>query len=449
VYRPLVARGADVDIGMAAYNGDLGRVRTLLAADPSLANRVSEYNSYYIGCGAPLKNAAAGGNLESVKLLLAHGADPNLPEEGIAPQGHALYSAVYDGHYDIAKLLLEHGAYPNPQVESSADAVWIAIRRGDKRMLELLGSYGARMEIPIRLEKLTYEELAATGVGLPLEIRAYYGDAAAVAAMLDDVPDAANAEALSMAANNGHREIVRMLLERRPHLVKEVTVSKPRDIAELLFRQGMDPNRPNWLRAAPLHGFASSGDVESAALFLDHGADLNARDEEHGSTPLAWAAMHGQTRMVELLLRRGAALELPDDPEWAKPLAWATRRGHEEVVRLLTAYAETGALPKRSIEELDALARDLVDAYGPGDEGALRRIIRHFRLERPLTWDRPPIHVQVERLRRAVSEHLERVSRSAKAGKSLALSDARLLIALAEGFESWEALTRSLAGANG
>lgn len=108
---------------MAAAKADLTRVQELLDDDPSLVNRVSDYNSYYLGCGAPLKSAAATGQIEIVKLLLARGADPNLPEEGIAPRGHALYSAVANGHVEIAKLLLEHGAYPNVEVESSADTV--------------------------------------------------------------------------------------------------------------------------------------------------------------------------------------------------------------------------------------------------------------------------------------------------------------------------------------
>jgi hypothetical protein len=59
-----------------------------------------------------MRNAAGAGHIQIVKLLLEHGADPNLLEEGIAPRGHGLYAAVSNGHYDIAKLLLEHGAYP-------------------------------------------------------------------------------------------------------------------------------------------------------------------------------------------------------------------------------------------------------------------------------------------------------------------------------------------------
>src|SRR5262249_51023039 len=43
----LRARGAYVDIGTAASIGDLDRVKTLLDQDPTLANRVSEYVSYY------------------------------------------------------------------------------------------------------------------------------------------------------------------------------------------------------------------------------------------------------------------------------------------------------------------------------------------------------------------------------------------------------------------
>src|SRR5262245_13482293 len=98
VFKHLVGRGASVDIGMAAATGNLARVRELLDQDPSLANRVSDYNSYYIGCGAPIKNAAARGHIEIVRLLLERGADPNLPEEGIAPRGHALYSEIGRAH---------------------------------------------------------------------------------------------------------------------------------------------------------------------------------------------------------------------------------------------------------------------------------------------------------------------------------------------------------------
>jgi ankyrin repeat protein len=317
-------RGAYVDICTAASIGDLERVQELLAQDPPLANRVSEYVTYYIGSGAPLKNAAARGHIEIVRLLLDRGADPNLPEEGIAPHGHALYSAAANGHHEIAKLLLEHGAYPNPEVESSADALSRAISNSDQRMIELLCSYGAARAV---------------------HLLAYYGDVQTAAAVFNANPALADdPEALANAAGQGHEAFVRLLLRCQPDLPKRLTFpawsvgAKTRDLNGLLFQHGMNASQRNWLGITALHEFARKGDVEKAELFIEHGADLDARDEDICSTPLGWAAKYGQTAMVELLLKRGAKPNLPDEPPWATPLAWANRRGHAEIVELLKQH---------------------------------------------------------------------------------------------------------------
>ena len=74
----LRARGAYCDIATACHIGDLQRVRELLDQDPSLANRVSAYVTYYLGSGAPLRNAAANGHLEIVEAaaLARGGSEP-------------------------------------------------------------------------------------------------------------------------------------------------------------------------------------------------------------------------------------------------------------------------------------------------------------------------------------------------------------------------------------
>jgi ankyrin repeat protein len=328
VLEHLRTRGAYVDICTAASIGDIARVRELLDEEPSLANRVSEYVTYYVGSGAPLKNAAARGHLEVVKLLLERGADPNLPEEGIAPHGHALYSAVYNGHHEVAKLLLEHGAYPSPPVESSADALSIAIRNSDQRMVELLCSYGSAR---------------------PVDLLAHYGDVQTAAAVFAANPALSNDPgALESAAGQGHGSFVRLMLRYQPDLATRVAVgvrsqgpqesAKSRELAEFLFANGMNPSRPDWLGITPLHEFARKCDIENAKLFIDHGADLHARDEDISSTPLGWAAKFGKEPMVDLLLKRGAKTNLPDDPHWATPLAWATRRGLGQIVTHLKQH---------------------------------------------------------------------------------------------------------------
>jgi len=428
----LRARGAYVDICTAAHIGDLDRVRELLDEDRSLANRPSDYVTYYACSGTPLRNAAGAGHIEIVKLLLEHGADPNLPEEHIAPRGQALHSAVCNGHIEIVKLLLEHGAYPNVEVESSADTLSAALGEAgyaterNQRMVDLLCSYGAAR---------------------PTHLLAHCNDLRTAAAVFAANPALADdPDALGSAAR--HEAFVHLMLRYQPDLPKRRSIGGgTREITELLFRHGMDPNKPNWLRITPLHHFAESGDLEGAAIFIEHGADLNARDEEFCSTPLAWAARCGQTRMVEFLLRHGAQPSLPDDlPDlaWATPLAWATRRGHQAIVRLLTEYEQTGALPAHSLEEYEAVARALVEAYQSGDDAAMRRVIEHFQLRRPLTWDQPPREVQVARLRRGVQERLGRRSGADDESATLDLADAQFLVARSLGFERWEELAKHI-----
>jgi ankyrin repeat protein len=310
----LRARGAFIDICTAAHIGDIDRVRQLLDQEPGVANRNSDYVTYYLGSGSPLKNAAAQGHFEIVRLLLERGADPNLREEEIAPHGHALYSAVYNGHFDVAKLLLEHGAYPNPEVESSADALSITLSNKDEKMVELLCSYGASRSV---------------------ELLAHYGDVKTAAAVFAANPALANnPDALGSAAEN--EAFIRLMLRYQPDLPKRRAIAgKTREITELLFAHGMNPSLPDWLGITPLHEFARKGDLENAALFLDHGADLHARDEDISSTPLGWAAKFGQLGMVKFLLELGARPDLPENPPWATPLAWATRRNHPEITELL------------------------------------------------------------------------------------------------------------------
>ena len=324
VYEHLVAKGADIDLGMACATGNLPRVRELLDRDPSNVNKLSDYNSYYVGCGAPIKNAAACGHLEMVRLLLENGADPNLPEEGIAPRGHALYSAAANGHFEIVKLLLEHGAHPNVEVESSADTLSRVISNGDQKMLELLCSHGAAR---------------------PIHLLAHCNDLQTAAAAFAANPALArDPDALANAAGEGHEAFVRLMLRYEPDLPRSVTFpawsvgAKTRELNELLFQHGMNPSAPDWLGITPLHHFARKGDIEKASIFLDHGAELHARDEDICSTPLGWAAKFGQKPMVEFLLLRGAKTNLPDDPPWATPLSWATRRGHAEIAALLGQY---------------------------------------------------------------------------------------------------------------
>jgi ankyrin repeat protein len=247
----LKARGAAIDLPTACHTGDIDRVRELLRKDPTLANRLGGHEGYYLGAGAPLSNAAAAGRMDIVQLLLDHGADPNLPEEQFAPKGRALYSAVYHGHHDIAKLLLERGAFPNPPVESSGSALWVSREwRPDKRMEELLLSYGARPE-PER----PAEDWAASDHNW-LRI-----------------------SALHQAARSGDVRTAKQLLDAGADLTA----------------------RDDHIYSTPLAWAAKFGQLTMVRLLLKRGAPKSLPDDPAWATPRAWALRRGHTKIADLL----------------------------------------------------------------------------------------------------------------------------------------------------
>jgi ankyrin repeat protein len=423
----LLSRGAFCDMNTACHTGDIDRVRELLTADPGSANRLSSYTTYYLGSGSPLQNAASAGHIGIVKLLLQHGADPNLREEQIAPHGRALYSAVYNGHYEIARLLLEHGSHPNQPVESSADALSIALMNEERRRQE--GTKDESEPEPPRLVEL----LCSYGASRSVDILAHYGDVRTAAALFHANPSLADdPDALSSAASNGHEAFVRLMLRHKPDLAQRMgCAGKTRELTELLFSNGMNPSFPDWLMVTPLHRFAQRGDVDNAALFLDHGADIEARDEVLGSRPIAWAAKSGKAHMVRFLLQRGAAMETPSDPPWSTPLAWAKRRGRAEVIQLLEQFRSTGSLPAISIAPYESLARDLVAAHNSGDPEALERLTAAFK---------PPVPLTQEMLRAGARQRLGRAPDSTE---PITVEHAQHFVAKHLGFDSWMDLVRS------
>ncbi|RKK56090.1 hypothetical protein BFJ69_g17672 [Fusarium oxysporum] len=119
----------------------------------------------------------------------------------------------------------------------------------------------------------------------------------------------------------------------------------------------------------PLSWAAEEGHEAVVKLLLEKGADIEAKDSEHGQTPLSWAAGEGHEAVVKLLLGKGADIEANDD-EGRTPLSWAAEEGHEAVVKLLL---EKGADIEAKASEHGQ--RPLSWAAGGGHEAVVKLLL--------------------------------------------------------------------------
>jgi ankyrin repeat protein len=110
-------------LGLAAFFGREDSVRLLLArgANPNLAAR----NALKV---AAIHAATASGSLPIARALIEAGADVNAAQQaGFTP----LHAAAMEGRLELAKLLLEHGADRNAKAEDGRTP--LAMARDAKR----------------------------------------------------------------------------------------------------------------------------------------------------------------------------------------------------------------------------------------------------------------------------------------------------------------------------
>jgi len=164
----LLAAGPTLDIFDAASVGRTDRVAALLDADPSLVNAYSRDGFF------PLGLAAFFGFAETVRLLLARGADVaqvaknpmgisaihaavagrsreavELVVEAGAPinaQQHkgwtALHEAVHQENLEVTRYFLAHGADPKLQNDDGKSPIGLAADQGSTDILKLLKGQG-------------------------------------------------------------------------------------------------------------------------------------------------------------------------------------------------------------------------------------------------------------------------------------------------------------------
>jgi uncharacterized protein len=292
---------------VASRNGDLGRVRQLISARPELSTCQFNYTP-------PLHFAIRHGHLALVRLLVDNLAlDPDYKSY---PFGDSFLVLARDrGHDEIVRFL--EGALARPEVTRE----WVETGHIDFK----------QDEQQQRFDKAVHA-----------------GNRQDVERLLGERPELARNElsswaegVLMMPARRKNWKMLELLMRSGatvPALSKwgRFYYFVHDDIAAFLLDHGMSAHHMTWHNVTLLHDMAQSGEVAKARLLLDHGADIDAVDDEYRTTPLGMAARWGQRKMVSFLLER-AANPNKAGASWSTPLAWARTKGHAEIVKDLIA----------------------------------------------------------------------------------------------------------------
>ncbi|MCP4397122.1 MAG: hypothetical protein GY801_07475, partial [bacterium] len=308
----------------------------------------------------PLMYAALCGSTETIKMLLYYGADVNarggwVMEYGIWIPGHgymlshrvegvdtALTCAAHGDHVETVKVLLEHGADINTSGAGEAEALY---RATSAEMVKVLFEHGANV--------------SASAVEMVEVLKAHEGtdDSPANAANNSADVNAKDHEesstvfmkptALMKAARRGEVGAIKVLLAygadvnakimRGDTALMWAVKADNAGIVNILLAHGADVNAKTNEGRTSLMWAIRRDNVKLVNILLAHGADVNAKMMT-GDTALMWAVKPRNGGIVNLLLAHGADANAKDKGG-RTALMWAVKpRNDNGTVNLLLAY---------------------------------------------------------------------------------------------------------------
>ena len=264
----------------AVVAGDTATLRNLLGEDAALVQARSRRRHratllHYIAAngveGERQRTPASA--VEVANLLLTAGAAPDALADMYDNQCTTLSMLVSSSppaqaglQAALAETLLQHGAALDGPGTHWQSALETALAFGFQDTAQALVRRGALVE--------------------DLAVAAGLGRVADVKRMLPVSNPLGRHTALALAAQHGHLEVVRLLLDG-----------------------GEDPNRYNpegfHAHSTPLHQAVWADHAEVVRLLVERGARLDMRDTVYDATPLGWAEYGKKTEIADFLRSRG------------------------------------------------------------------------------------------------------------------------------------------------
>jgi serine/threonine-protein phosphatase 6 regulatory ankyrin repeat subunit B len=338
----------------AASGGHADIVQMLIKAK-------SDVNKIHSHGGSALFEAATNGSAPVVRALLAAKADALVKDhDGVT----TVMTAASQGHTEACELLVAKGVDVNHISASGGTALMFAAVGGYSETVKFLLGKGSDATVqvaatPEYIKKVAQELLEGK----------------------EDVEEHKEGlDALMLAAQNGHIECVRHILDVAASSSSSSSSSSPSlllrqvdaegmtalshavkgkffEVAMLLLAQpdgGADPNGSfvdgdDASNKIPLLLYAVTEDHEALALrLIESGADVNTADQRDNSTAVTQAAYLGQQEVVRRLVEGGADVHKVNT-EGAGPLMAAAAEGYSAIVQTLLQAG--GATPDAADED--------------------------------------------------------------------------------------------------
>ncbi|XP_036094960.1 ankyrin repeat and SAM domain-containing protein 1A isoform X5 [Rousettus aegyptiacus] len=295
--------GKEQELLEAARTGHLPAVEKLLSG-----KRLSSGFGGGGSSGGSGGGSGGGGGLGSsshtLSSLLSIWRGPNVncvDSTGYTP----LHHAALNGHKDVVEVLLRNDALTNVADSKGCYPLHLAAWKGDAQIVRLLIHQGPSHTKVNEQNALEIKELKKYGPFDPY-INAKNND---------------NETALHCAAQYGHTEVVKVLLEELTDpTMRNNKFETPLDLAALYGRlevvKMLLNAHPNLLscntkKHTPLHLAARNGHRAVVQVLLDAGMDSNYQTEK--GSALHEAALFGKTDVVQILLAAGIDVNIKDN----------------------------------------------------------------------------------------------------------------------------------------